>query len=44
MRILSLRPLTINRSLAGAIATFGRRWRDLWQVRAIMSGIVAAER
>jgi hypothetical protein len=32
MRSLSLRLVTINRSPAVAIATFGRRWRGLCQV------------
>jgi len=32
MRSFSLRPATINRSPAVAIATFGRRWRGLCQV------------
>src|SRR5262245_31563997 len=33
MRSFSLRPATINRSPAVGIATFGRRWRGLCQVR-----------
>jgi len=32
MRSLSLRMVTLNRSPAVAIATFGRRWRGLCQV------------